>query len=77
MPAAGAKGASKIQGEIKDDTSAAREEKKVPLCPVTDCESMYVLCDLIKWDGLIKEKCELGWVLMMLLNFYSFNSRES
>ncbi|KAG5067007.1 hypothetical protein JHK86_010738 [Glycine max] len=28
MPAAGAKGASKIQGEIKDDTSAAREEKK-------------------------------------------------
>ncbi|XP_020235759.1 DNA-(apurinic or apyrimidinic site) lyase isoform X2 [Cajanus cajan] len=29
MPAAGAKGASKIQGEIKDDTSASREEKKI------------------------------------------------
>jgi len=37
MPAAGAKGASKVQGEIKDDTSAAREEKKVSLCSFADC----------------------------------------
>ncbi|TKY73598.1 DNA-(apurinic or apyrimidinic site) lyase [Spatholobus suberectus] len=29
MPAAGAKSASKNQGEIKDDTSSAREEKKI------------------------------------------------
>ncbi|XP_021762044.1 DNA-(apurinic or apyrimidinic site) lyase-like [Chenopodium quinoa] len=29
MPAAGSKGASKNQGELKDDTNASREEKKV------------------------------------------------
>ena len=35
MPAAGSKGMPKIPGELKDDTSASREEKKVMLCPVT------------------------------------------
>lgn len=29
MPAAGAKGTPKNQGELKDDTSSSREEKQV------------------------------------------------
>lgn len=29
MPSAGSKGAPKNQGELKDDTNASREEKKV------------------------------------------------
>lgn len=31
MPAAGRKGETKNQGELKDDTSAARDEKQVNL----------------------------------------------
>lgn len=31
MPAAGSKGAPKNHGELKDDTSSSREEKKVKL----------------------------------------------
>ena len=41
MPAAGSKGAPKNQGELKDDTSSSREEKKVMFCHVTVSLSMY------------------------------------
>lgn len=38
MPAAGSKGAPKIHGEIKDDTSSSREEKQVKVSFLLDNE---------------------------------------
>ena len=42
IPAAGSKDAPKNPGELKDDTSSAREEKQVTLFPVT----IFSLMDL-------------------------------
>lgn len=45
MPAAGAKGAPKCPGELKDDTSSAREEKQV-------CDSStFIFLDKFKIFG--------------------------
>ncbi|KAL9314041.1 hypothetical protein ACSQ67_019493 [Phaseolus vulgaris] len=59
MPAAGAKGASKVQGEIKDDTSAAREEKKHNLGGVAGISLIVFFRRDSKYAGtaLLVKKC--------------------